>query len=261
VFWVAIYFHVSTWHSIPKIENHVFSPRISESRIKYVSEIAHNCTIWVSHDITQFSGKLGMSSSGVYKVPFTLHCNFELLISDKKWSKSVHLLKKQYMLDAFCSLPDIFTTCLAVKLVSLPHCFWYLLIIDSRVDRQTESSFTSSIDEKIANFCHFLHLFLSVSRQLWSRSWQAKVVFHSLYIVMSDGAPILGENSCYLSLYLCSHEQNLSPVLSHKLHNISSINSATTLLCSRIRDFPLSGLFSTPFTRASHPSWLAWCHS
>jgi hypothetical protein len=24
--------------------------------------------------------------------------------------------------------------------------------------------------------------------------------------------------------------------------------------CSRIRDFPLSGLFSTPFTRASHPS-------
>jgi hypothetical protein len=32
------------------------------------------------------------------------------------------------------------------------------------------------------------------------------------------------------------------------------IGQHTLTLCSRIRDFPLSGMFSTPFTRASHPS-------
>jgi hypothetical protein len=165
----------------------------------------YNCTIWVSHDITQFGSILEISSSGVYKVTSTLRCKFELLISDQKRSKSVHLLKNQFMWDVFCTLPDIFTTCSAVKLVPLPQCFWYLLIIDSKVDRRTESSFTSSIDQKIAHFSHFLHLFSSISRQIWSRLWQAKVDFHSLYVVMCDDAPILGENSCYLSLYLCSH--------------------------------------------------------
>jgi hypothetical protein len=40
---------------------------------------------------------------------------------------------------------------------------------------------------------------------------------------MSDAAPILGKNSFYFSRYLCSHEQNLLPVLSHKFTDTQRI--------------------------------------
>ena len=171
---IGIYGFSSDLQLAPKWWISFFLRKREGQEKKKTSSRLHLHNLTVRQDIS----KSGISSSGLYEVASSLRRTFQSPNSAQKWSKIVLALKNQYLLNPLCTLPDFFTTWLAVKLLSLPNCFWHSVFIDSEEWWQFEWSFWSTISQKIAHFTHFLHIFFTISWQLSSRLWLLKKVNH-----------------------------------------------------------------------------------